>query len=114
MQNTDRSYLWPGVPMALASAILFGASTPFSKLLLGEVDPQLLAGLLYLGAGGGLAIVRLGRAAIGLPAPESPQSNFSGLDFFRHPCRENVNLSFQLVEFPRFETGMLEPDNPAL
>ena len=44
MQNTDRSYLWPGVPMALASAILFGASTPFSKLLLGEVDPQLLAG----------------------------------------------------------------------
>lgn len=36
--------------MALASAILFGASTPFSKLLLGEVGPQLLAGLLYLGA----------------------------------------------------------------
>ncbi len=57
--------------MALA-AILFGASTPFSKLLLSEVDPQLLAGLLYLGAGGGLAIVHLGRAAIGVPAPEAP------------------------------------------
>jgi hypothetical protein len=56
--------------MALASAILFGASTPFSKLLLGEVNPQLLAGLLYLGAGGGLAIVHLGRAAIGLPGQE--------------------------------------------
>jgi drug/metabolite transporter (DMT)-like permease len=63
--------LWPGVPMALASAILFGASTPLSKLLLGETDPQLLAGLLYLGAGIGLATIRLGRAAVGLPAPEA-------------------------------------------
>ena len=58
--------------MALASATLFGASTPFSKLLLSEVDPQLLAGLLYLGAGVGLAFVHLGRAAVGLPAPEAP------------------------------------------
>src|SRR5262249_57540020 len=72
MQKTDPSHLWPGVPMALASAILFGASTPFSKLLLGEVDPQLLAGLLYVGAGIGLAIIDLGRVAIGLPAPEAP------------------------------------------
>lgn len=72
MQKADRSYLWPGVPMALASAVLFGASTPFSKLLLSEVDPQLLAGLLYLGAGGGLTIVHLGRAAVELLAPEAP------------------------------------------
>jgi drug/metabolite transporter (DMT)-like permease len=67
----------PFLPLArctdgTASAILFGASTPFSKLLLSEVDPQLLAGSLYLGAGGGLTIVHLGRAAIGLPAPEAP------------------------------------------
>src|ERR1700730_17894302 len=72
MQKTDRSYLWPGVPMALASAILFGASTPFSKLLLSEVDPELLAGLLYLGAGVGLAFIHFGRAVVGLPAPEAP------------------------------------------
>jgi drug/metabolite transporter (DMT)-like permease len=72
MQKADRSYLWPGVPMALASAILFGVSTPFSKLLLSESDPQFLAGLLYLGAGLGLAIIHLGRAAVGLPAPEAP------------------------------------------
>ena len=58
--------------MALASAVLFGAATPVSKQLLGAVDPQLLAGLLYLGAGIGLAGVHLGRAAIGLPAPEAP------------------------------------------
>ena len=54
---------WPGVPMALVSAALFGASTPISKALLGSVDPWLLAGLLYLGAGIGLAVVRVARLA---------------------------------------------------
>ena len=44
---------------ALAAAALFGASTPFAKLLVGEVSPLLLAGLLYLGSGIGLAAVRL-------------------------------------------------------
>ena len=58
--------------MALASAVLFGATAPSSKLLLGEIDPQLLAGLLYLGAGVGLATFQLGRAAIGNPAPKAP------------------------------------------
>lgn len=72
MQKVDRSYLWPGVPLALGSAILFGASTPFSKLLLGATSPQLLAGLLYLGAGIGLAVVHLGRPAVGLPTTEAP------------------------------------------
>jgi hypothetical protein len=61
--------LWPGVPLALASALLFGAVAPASKLLLGSVSPQLLAGLLYLGAGVGLALVHLARGALGLPAP---------------------------------------------
>src|SRR5205085_6109383 len=64
--------LWPGVPMALAAAGLFGAAAPFAKLLLGEVEPQLLAGLLYLGAGIGLAAVHFGRAALSMPAPEAP------------------------------------------
>lgn len=53
------SYLWPGVPLALGSAALFGAVTPLSKLLLPAVHPFMLAGLLYLGAGIGLAIWRL-------------------------------------------------------
>src|SRR5438552_12569341 len=53
---------WPGAPLALTSAALFGASTPFAKLLLGEgISPWLLAGLLYLGSGIGLSIVHLGR-----------------------------------------------------
>jgi drug/metabolite transporter (DMT)-like permease len=65
------THLWPGVPLAFASAVLFGASTPFAKLLLGSIDPQLLAGLLYLGAGGGLALVQAGRTALGIEASEA-------------------------------------------
>jgi drug/metabolite transporter (DMT)-like permease len=72
MSQTDHSHLWPGVPMALASAVLFGVATPLSKILLGTVNPQLLAGILYLGAGLGLACVHFSRAAMGIPAPEAP------------------------------------------
>jgi drug/metabolite transporter (DMT)-like permease len=43
---------------ALASAALFGASTPAAKTMLGAVHPILLAGLLYCGAGIGIAGVR--------------------------------------------------------
>ncbi len=48
--------------LALAAAALFGASVPFAKLLLGEIAPIVLAGLLYLGSGLGLAILRFARA----------------------------------------------------
>ncbi len=72
MQRDHLTHLWPGVPLALGAAVLFGATAPLSKLLLGQIDPQLLAGLLYLGAGLGLAAVRLARNALGLPAPEAP------------------------------------------
>ncbi len=47
-----------GVMHALASAALFGASTPAAKLLVGTLDPFVLAGLLYCGAGIGVAMVR--------------------------------------------------------
>jgi drug/metabolite transporter (DMT)-like permease len=47
--------------LALAAAALFGASTPLAKLLLGEISPVVLAGLLYLGSGIGLALLRLAR-----------------------------------------------------
>ncbi len=72
MMKAAHRHLWPGVPLALASAVLFGAAAPLSKLLLGSVDPQMLAGLLYLGAGLGLLAVQAGRAALGLEAPEAP------------------------------------------
>ena len=54
----------PGVIAALAAAMLFGAGTPAAKLLLGPVSPWLLAGLLYLGSGIGLLLVRAFRGAV--------------------------------------------------
>ena len=44
-----------GVASALLAAALFGASTPLAKMLLGELPPVALAGLLYLGSGLGLS-----------------------------------------------------------
>ena len=67
-----RSPLWPGVPLALASAVLFGASTPFAKLLVETSDPQLLAGLLYLGAGVGLMVGQATRSILGFRNSEAP------------------------------------------
>jgi drug/metabolite transporter (DMT)-like permease len=61
-----------GIILALASAILFGASTPFAKLLLGAASPWMIAGLLYLGAGLGLATVQLSRRSLRLPVIEAP------------------------------------------
>lgn len=46
-------------PLRVACGLLFGASTPFAKALVGDVSPILLAGLLYLGSGLGLGIARL-------------------------------------------------------
>ena len=58
-----------GVLYALASAALFGASTPAAKLLLGTLDPFVLAGLLYCGAGIGVAGLRRLAPAV---APQIP------------------------------------------
>ena len=44
---------------ALLAAALFGASTPLAKQLVGNDAPVILAGLLYLGSGVGLALIRL-------------------------------------------------------
>ncbi|MEX6506831.1 EamA family transporter [Jiella sp. M17.18] len=70
--SNHHSHLWPGVPLALGAAVLFGASAPLSKLLTGAVDPWLLAGFLYLGAGVGLAAVHWGRPLLGLANVEAP------------------------------------------
>jgi drug/metabolite transporter (DMT)-like permease len=45
--------------LALAAAAFFGASFPLSKLLLNDLGPVILAGLLYLSSGVGLGIVRV-------------------------------------------------------
>ncbi len=46
------------VVLAILSAALFGLSTPAAKALLGAIDATVLAGLLYLGAGLGVAALR--------------------------------------------------------
>lgn len=60
----------PSLPaIALISAGLFGLATPFSKLLLNEIDAWLLAGLLYLGAGLGLGAFQIAQR-MGRPRPQ--------------------------------------------
>lgn len=44
---------------AILAALLFGASAPFSKLLLGDIQPLPLASLLYLGCGAGVFLFNL-------------------------------------------------------
>jgi len=65
---------------ALASALLFGASTPLAKVLVAQLPPLALAGLLYLGAGVGLLLLRwlwrnLGRGE------SSREASISGSDW---------------------------------
>lgn len=63
---------------ALGAAILFGASTPLAKQVMGNgaVSPFVLAGLLYLGSGLGLSLLRLlrdrGWRPANLPRAEWP------------------------------------------
>jgi drug/metabolite transporter (DMT)-like permease len=62
----------PGVLAALCAALLFGAGTPLAKLLLASASPWLLAALLYLGSGLGLALLR---ALRGWPAARLPRGD---------------------------------------
>jgi drug/metabolite transporter (DMT)-like permease len=73
MQSAPRIRLSAGIVYALAAAVLFGASTPFSKLLLSSVQPVLLAALLYLGSGCGLTLwLWLGSWLTGKKTQEAP------------------------------------------
>ena len=72
MDTGYRHSKWQGIAYALAAAVLFGASTPLSKALLGQIDPWLLAGILYLGAGCGLLIYQLAGMALGRKREEAP------------------------------------------
>ena len=65
---------------ALASAALFGASTPAAKALLGLVHPVILAGLLYCGAGIGIALLRAWGTVI-LNSPAARQQPLGRKDY---------------------------------
>jgi len=65
---------------ALASAALFGVSTPAAKALLGVVHPVILAGLFYCGAGIGIAVLRA-LAGPMLNAPAARQQPLARQDY---------------------------------
>ncbi len=55
MKNTR---IYP-MGQAVLAAVLFGASAPLAKLLLGEIEPISLAAFLYLGSGIGVLLFKL-------------------------------------------------------
>jgi drug/metabolite transporter (DMT)-like permease len=70
MKTCSAPALRRGIPLAILAAALYAVSAPCSKLLLGAIDPGVLAGLLYLGAGGGMLL--LGRLRRGRRRTEAP------------------------------------------
>jgi drug/metabolite transporter (DMT)-like permease len=66
------------VLVTMAATLLFGASIPFAKQLTGNISPVLLAGLLYLGSGIGMWLVRLVRDR-GFTVPNLPKKEWPWL-----------------------------------
>lgn len=46
-----------GIALAILAAALYAVNAPFSKLLLDDMPPRLMAGFLYIGAGIGMVII---------------------------------------------------------
>jgi len=69
----DQKYVMnrTAVLYALTSAALFGLSTPAAKFLVGSIHPVTLAGLLYCGAGIGVAALRRIMPSVVTGAPET-------------------------------------------
>ncbi len=56
--------------LSLLAAALYALNVPFSKLLLVDISPSMLAGLLYLGAGIGVGFLMLGKKMLGIKTAE--------------------------------------------
>jgi drug/metabolite transporter (DMT)-like permease len=74
----NRNKFFP-IAQALLAAVLFGVSAPLAKLLLGDIQPVMLAGHLYLGSGLGLLILKgtQGLTSHGNPA----EAKLAGRDY---------------------------------
>lgn len=72
MSHADDRSGREGIGLALAAALLFGVSTPLAKILLSDMRPQLLAGLLYLGSGLGLGSLWVLQRLLRKRHPEAP------------------------------------------
>lgn len=95
-----------GVQAAIGSAVLFGAGTPVAKLLLGQVSPWLLAGLLYVGSGVGLGLYRLVRRAPRVRLPRREWVPLGGAVFFGGMAGP-VLLMFGLSNMPASGASLL-------
>jgi drug/metabolite transporter (DMT)-like permease len=95
-----------GILAALVAAVLFGASAPLAKILLGEASPWLLAGLLYIGSGVGLFIVR---SIARLPAGNIPKEERAWLAgaIFVGGIVGPVLLLYGLLHMPASGASML-------
>lgn len=67
MSSKKTAILW-----AVLAAALYALNSPVSKLLLDKISPTMMAAFLYLGAGIGLAIVRLVQRGMGKDQKEKP------------------------------------------
>lgn len=96
----------PGVMAALGAALLFGGGTPFAKGLLSSIDPWLLAGLLYLGSGAGLALYRIVRH---MPTEKLPPTEWGWLAgaIFAGGVVGPVLLMFGLTGMPASGASLL-------
>ncbi len=95
-----------GVQVVLLSAVLFGAGTPLAKLLLGEVSPWLLAGLLYCGSGVGLFLIRLVRRSPQVRLQPSETVPFAG-SILSGGVAGPVMLMFGLSNMPASGASLL-------
>ncbi len=91
---------------ALAAALLFGAGTPVAKLLLTDVSPWMLAGLLYLGSGIGLGLYRLIRRSARVHLARREFGPLIGAVFFGGVVGP-VLLMFGLVGMPASGASLL-------
>ncbi|CAN5390015.1 DMT family transporter [soil metagenome] len=96
----------PGVQAALVAALLFGAGTPIAKLLLSDVSPWMLAGLLYLGSGVGLGIYRVVRRSARVRLNRRELLPLSGAVLFGGVLGP-VLLMFGLVGMPASGASLL-------
>ena len=57
---------------AIVAAALYAINVPFSKMLLGYVEPTMMAAFLYLGAGLGVFVYSIVSKATGKATPTEP------------------------------------------
>ncbi len=97
----------PGVSAALGAALLFGAGTPLAKALLAGIDPWLLAGLLYLGSGLGLTLMRVMRPAATRARLARGEGRWLALAIAFGGVAGPVLLMFGLVDMPASGAALL-------